>query len=1079
MKKSIVKGIVCFSFVMTMILNTSIEALAIINNEKNINFKKITTENGLSQTSVQYIFQDSKGYMWIGTIDGLNKYNGNKFEVYRYNKEKDTSISGNYVTAINEDSKGNIWVGTSRGVNKIDAETKKIESYLPGVDGCNISDHNVTEILIGKDKRIYVATTNGVNVYDEDTNNFINLYPYDKEKGDNNLTSQFIYSIIEDNDNNMWVGTVDGLNRVNKETGEITKFYKDSENLAINDNFIYKLFIDDLNNLWIGTDDGGVNKLDLDTYTIESYTHDENNPNSIAGNSIRYILKDSRDILWFGTDNGLSRMDKGSTEFVNYESNVFDNQSLVSNDILSLFEDESGTIWVGTYDGISLFNMEAAFKNYRNNPMETNSLSSNMMAGIYEDNDGLLWVGTVSEGINVIDRKNGKFLRHQSSDNDNSLSNNNIRDITGIDNEIWIATEEGLAKYDKNTKKFTDYFQGNDKNSLISNDIRSLYIDDKGILWIATKDGICSFDRDKKFTSYRELFLKNGIRETMFSDIIQDKDGVFWIASTLNGGLISMDIDTDEVKIYRNNEEDDKSISFNAIKSIAVDSENNIWIGTQYGLNKLDKERKNFTRYTEEDGLANNFIYGVLVDEDDNVWMSTNSGISKFDITNGKFINYDVTDGLQGNEFNGFSYYKNKSGEMFFGGVNGLTYFNPLELKEQSYLPKVQIDSIYSNDNEYIEFENINLSYKNSNIQFNFFLPDYRNVVKIQYAYKLAGLDEEWVMAENRSYASYTNLDAGTYTFMVKARNKSGDWSDPETVTFTVRQKPWKTPLAYITYGITLFLVIYLIWNRVKILDSLVDQRTYELNNKLKENKELYDKLITIEKYKNNYFVNLSHELRTPLNVIISIEQLLSKLSKDKKEVSKEKLEYYMSTLRRNSDRLLNLINNIIDTSKIESGSYKLIIKEHDIVYLVEEIVLSMKDYIEANGIELIIDPDVEEKIIECDKNEIEKCVINLVGNAIKFTEKGGKIEVKIADLGDSVRISIKDTGIGIDKSHYESIFDRFGQAYNNISEEYGGSGLGLTLTKQLVTLHNGSIYVKSEVGVGSEFIIILPVRQG
>lgn len=1078
MKKSIVKVIVCFSFVVTMILNTSIESFAIINNEKNINFKKITTENGLSQTSVQYIFQDSKGYMWIGTIDGLNKYNGNKFEVYRYNKEKDTSISGNYVSSINEDSKGNIWVGTSRGVNKIDAETKKIESYLPGVDGCNISDHNVTEILIGKDERVYVATTNGVNVYDEDTNNFINLYPYDKEKGDNNLSSQFIYSIIEDNDNNMWVGTVDGLNRVNKETGEIRKFYKDSEELAINDNFIYKLFIDDLNNLWIGTDVNGVNKLDLDTYTMESYTHDDDNPNSIAGNSVRYILKDSRNILWFGTDNGLSRMDEDSTEFVNYESNTFDNQSLVSNDILSLFEDESGTIWVGTYDGISLFNMEAAFKNYRNNPMDSNSLSSNMMAGIYEDNDELLWVGTVNEGINVINRKNGQVIRHKSSDSDNSLSDNNVRDITGIDNEIWIATEDGLTKYDKRTKSFTKYFQGKDKNSLISNDIRSLYIDDKGILWIATKDGICSFDRDKKFTSYRELFLKHGIRETMFSDIIQDKDGVFWVASTLNGGLISMDIDTNEVNIYKNDEDNDKSISFNAIRSITVDSENNIWVGTQYGLNKLDKERKTFKRYTEEDGLANNFIYGVLVDEDDNIWMSTNSGISKYDIIDEKFINYDVTDGIQGNEFNGFSYYKNESGEMFFGGVNGLTYFNPLDLKEQSYLPKVQIDSISSNGNEYIEFSDIDLSYKNSNIQFNFFLPDYRNVVKIQYAYKLVGLDEDWITAENRNYASYTNLDSGTYTFMVKARNKSGDWSDPETVTFTVKQKPWKTPLAYITYGITLFLIIYLIWNRVKILDSLVYQRTQELNNKLKENKELYDKLITIEKYKNNYFVNLSHELRTPLNVIISIEQLLSKLSEDKKEVPKEKLDYYMSTLRRNSDRLLNLINNIIDTSKIESGSYKLIIKEHDIVYLVEEIVLSMKDYIEANGIELIIDPDVEEKIIECDKNEIEKCVINLVGNAIKFTEKGGKIEVKIADLGECVKISIKDTGIGIDKSHYESIFDRFGQAYNNISEEYGGSGLGLTLTKQLVTLHNGSIYVKSEVGVGSEFIIILPVKQ-
>ena len=320
-------------------------------------------------------------------------------------------------------------------------------------------------------------------------------------------------------------------------------------------------------------------------------------------------------------------------------------------------------------------------------------------------------------------------------------------------------------------------------------------------------------------------------------------------------------------------------------------------------------------------------------------------------------------------------------------------------------------------------------------------------------------------------------MDSGIYKFEVVARNSSGDWSKATTVTFKVGMKPWKTPLAYVIYTLIVFLVVYIIWNRVKILDSLVEQRTHELNSKLKENKELYDKLIKNEKYKNNYFVNLSHELRTPLNVIISTQQLITKLNEDDKNIPKEKLSYYMSTLRRNSDRLLKLINNIIDTSKIESGSYKLIIEKHDIVYLVEEIVLSMKDFIEANGIELIIDPDVEEKIIECDGSEIEKCIVNLVGNAVKFTPRGGKIEVRIIDLNNKVKISVKDSGIGIEKKYHDAIFDRFGQAYNDVSEEHGGSGLGLTVTKQLVTLHNGRIFVKSEPGHGSEFIIILPVK--
>jgi ligand-binding sensor domain-containing protein/signal transduction histidine kinase len=1050
-------------------------AFAITNDDKNINFKRITVEDGLSQTSVEYLFQDSKGYMWIGTIDGLNRYNGSRFEVFRYSKDKPNSISGNYISAIAEDDEGNIWVGTSRGLNRINTHTSEIITYLPGVNGCNLSNYNITEILIDSKGDIYIATEDGLNLYNEEDDNFIRLYNSGDKK--NSLSSQFVYSIVEDNYGNYWIGTDNGLNKIENNSQKIIKYYSDGGDNSINDNFIFKLYADNLDNLWIGTYNGGLNKLDLKTNKIEKFENDPNDDTSIAGNFIRYILRDSRNELWIATNNGLSRLNEEENKFINYKSKIYDPQSIVSNNVLSLFEDKSGAIWVGTYDGISLFNPQNSFKNYKNDPFNTNSLSENMMAGIYEDDEGLLWVGTVNEGLNLIDRKSGNITKFKSSDDEDSLSNNHIRDIVGIQNEIWIATEFGLNKYDKLTKKFTRYYNEDNENSLLYNDVRTLYIDNEGILWIGTRDGLCTFDRKDTFKSYEDIFIKNGITENVFSDIIQDKDGVIWIASALDGGLIRLNKNTNEIKSYRNNEEDRYSISFNALKTIAIDSKNNIWIGSQFGLNKFDRSTEKFHRYTEDSGLSNNFIYGILIDNEDNPWMSTNYGISKFDIKNDKFVDYNVTDGLQSNEFNGYSYFKSKSGEMFFGGINGLTYFYPNQLEEKKFSPNVVIDSIYSGEKEILDISNIKIGYKNSNIQFNFFMPDYRNVSKIQYAYKLDGLDENWIFSDDRNYVSYTNLESGVYKFQVVARNSSGDWSKVTTVSFKVGMKPWQTPLAYVIYALIVSLVLYIIWNRVKILDSLVEQRTHELNSKLKENKELYDKLIKNEKYKNNYFVNLSHELRTPLNVIISTQQLITKLNEEDKDIPKEKILYYMSTLRRNSDRLLKLINNIIDTSKIESGSYKLIIEKHDIVYLVEEIVLSMKDFIEANGIELVIDPDVEEKIIECDGSEIEKCIVNLVGNAVKFTPRGGKIEVRIVDLNNKVKISVKDSGIGIEKKYHDAIFDRFGQAYNDVSEEHGGSGLGLTVTKQLVTLHNGRIFVKSEPGHGSEFVIILPVK--
>ena len=1076
MRKIKGKSISLILIIILIILNLPLNVFAGSKDEQ-INFKRITTEDGLSQTTVEYMHQDNQGYVWIGTDDGLNKYNGNKFEVYRYRENMLNSISGNYVPAINEDNSGNLWVGTATGLNKINLKTNEIKIYMPKVNGCTLTDSNITEIFIDKDGSIYIATTDGLNIYDEETDNFKRLYYSNNEK--ESLTNQFIYSVTSDSNGDLWVGTDNGLNKIVKKTNEIIKFYSDENENTLSDKLIYKINSQDEGYIWIGTYSGGLIKLNINTYEMKTYRANKDDKEALQSDFVRFILRDSRGVIWVATENGLSKLKEEKGTFITYKSKIYDSQSIVSDNVYSLIEDSSGAIWVGTYEGISIFNPDNSFKLYRNDPFVEESISEDMIAGIYEDKDQLLWVGTVRSGVNIINRETGEIVKLKSDGTENSIVSNQIRDITGRDNEIWIATAEGLSMYNKDTEKITNYTndEGN-KNSLSHDDVKSLFIDNEGTLWIGTRFSLSTFDRKGNFINRTDVFPTENNASYMITDIIEDNEGNVWFACGLDNGLYVLNKKTGEFKNYKNKKGDDTSISIDSTRALAIDNNGEVWIGTQYGLNKFNKEDETFKSYNENEGLANNFIYGILIDEENNLWISTNNGLSKFNQEKETFITFNVNDGLQGNEFNGHAYFKSNSGEMFFGGIKGLSVFNPKKIENNTFSQPVTIDKVINSENEIIDYNDIFLDYKNNNIQFDFFLPYYINKGSVQYSYMLEGLDEDWIYSENRNYANYTNLEAGKYTFKVVGKSVNGEWTAPTLIQFEVEIKPWKTPLAYSAYLLILCIIVYIIWNRVKLLNVLVDQKTSKLEEAYEENRRLDQKLIENMKYKNNYFVNLSHELRTPLNVILSSYQLITKLNEDGKKISEEKMKSYMGSIKKNADRLLKLISNIIDTSKVESGSYKLNVEEVDIIYHVEEIALSMKDLIEERGIDLIIDPEIEEKNIECDIVEIEKCIINLIGNAIKFTNKGGMIKISMFDLDDKVKISVKDNGVGISKEYHKSIFNRFGQAYNSITEEHGGSGLGLTLTKQLIDMHGGKIKVESEVGFGSEFIIILPVKH-
>ena len=1017
---------------------------------KNLIFNNINIEQGISQSTIEDIFQDSEGYIWLGTNDGLNRYNGYEFKNYNY-EEYQNSISHNGITDITEDKYGNIWVNTVSGVNKINKKTEKISNYTE-ING-KIKEDSTTEIIVTKDNNILVGTYEGLNIYNAKEDRFDIIL----EQKDGILSS-CIYSIDEDINGNIWIGTELGLNKLSKDFKVLETYTSESE--------IYNIFCDDENGfVWAGSDSSGLLKIDTKTKEVTQYINDIEDENSIPANQVGAIIRDIKGNLWVGTTNGLARYNEKNDSFDVYKNKVYDKNSLVYNDVRSIIEDREGVLWVGTYSGISIFDTESSIKYYNAGLDDGYLLSENMVHGIYEDDEGYLWIGSRTKGVNIIDRENNTS-KSINMENNNVIQSNSINDITVYKDFIFVATDAGVLKINKKENTIQNY---NLEDGLIGENVKDIFVCDKNYLWIGSTNGLNLLDIENDKIIDMTDYVDEG---SYVRYVYQGQDGSYYIGFLRDGGLGIIEPNSKETKYYKNIPNDKTSISSNRVRYINEDSKGNIWIGTSYGLNKYDPKTKVFKRYTTSDGIANNTIYGVLVDDNDNIWVSTNKGISQIDTKNNTVNNLSVTDGLQGNEFNGNAAFKSKSGELFFGGINGLNAFYPEDVNSINNKSKVIFDGFKVNDKDYLDINGLKFDNNTENIKIKFFTPVYSSNKNISYEYELIGSNSSKATTKE-NYVIYNDLLPGKYTFKVRAVDSRGDISDSETMEFSIKYPFWMSPIACFIYLVIAILFIINNKYKLKYLDRLVKSRTKELEEQMIKNEELYNNNIKIEENKNKYLVNLSHELRTPLNVISSTNQLLLELSK-KDNIKSDKLAYYIDISERNCNRLLNLVNNILDNTKLQSKMYTLNLKEVDIIYLVEETSLTLIDYIKSKSIELIIDPEVEEKVILCDDYEIERCIVNLVSNAAKFTPEGGNITITIKDLDDKVMISVLDTGVGIEEKYHKTIFDRFNQVDND--ESKGGSGLGLSITSKIVELHKGEIYVESKVGEGSNFVIILPV---
>ncbi|MBE9126667.1 response regulator [Coleofasciculus sp. LEGE 07092] len=811
--------------------------------ENSLQFDHITVDQGLSQSGVISILQDSRGLMWFGTQDGLNIYDGYNFKIYKYDELNPHSLSDNFIASLYEDRSGTIWVGTDGGgLNRFNRATEQFTHYTYNPnDPHSLSNNRVLSIHEDHSGTIWVGTDGGgLNRFNRVTEQFTH-YIHNPEDS-TSLGNNTVFAIYEDKLGRLWIGTGGGgLNQFNPETGQF-KQYKHEPNQphSLGNNTVLSIYEDQSNRLWIGTNGGGLNQFNRETEQFVRYTHNLNNPNSLSHDTVSSIAEDQFGNLWLATSNwyvnsygaGLDKFDPETQQFTHYTHDPANPNSLSDNIISCVLRDRAGIIWTANaFSGINKFDEKGSkFKHYKHEPTNPQSLSSNHVMSIDEDRNGRIWIGTSDGGLNQFNRKTGQFIHYtHDPNNPTSLSNNGVwstyEDQFGT---FWVGTfGGGLNQLNRKTGQFTHYTHDpNNPTSLSDNTVASIYEDHFGTLWIGTfSGGLNQLNRETgQFTHYTH----DPNNPTSLSDnnvwvIYEDQSDTLWIGSYGQGGLNRFNRSTQEFTHYKHDPNNPNSLIYDRIDSIYEYPAGTLWIGTfGGGLDKFDIATETFTHYTEKDGLPNNSVIGILGDDKGNLWLSTGKGLSKFNPQTETFRNYDVEDGLQSNEFDGVkAHLKSKTGELFFGGLNGFNVFNPSHIKDNPHLPPLILTD-FKKFNQSVklntaisETQTIKLSYKDNFFGFEFAALDYTNSAKNQYAYKLVGFDKDWIYSGTRRYATYTNLDGGTYIFRVKGSNNDGVWNEEGTsIKIIISPPPWKTWWAYSLYmmGLVAAVIAYTQW---------------------------------------------------------------------------------------------------------------------------------------------------------------------------------------------------------------------------------------------------------------------------
>jgi ligand-binding sensor domain-containing protein/signal transduction histidine kinase/DNA-binding response OmpR family regulator len=1012
-------------------------------------FTHLTIENGLSHNSVLAITQDSRGFMWYGTVIGLNRYDGHHFKIYKTDRLNKSSLSNNNVLSLLSDSRHNLWIGTALGLNKYDTLHDAFLQILFNQADSSSQANNIQCLYEDKKGNLWIGTGNGAYLLTNKQKNAsvslnISVPP-------TILAGNAVRCFYQDHNGVFWIGTNNGLTKVTMAGGtyRYEKFTFDASNPgSISANYVTSIMEDQRGNLWVGTQNSGINLFNSLTKSFRHFCYNSSNPNGIINNNIRIIISDKSGRLWIGTQEGLSIMDTATEKMKSFKHDAGDKRSLSQNSVYSLYEDNSGTIWAGTYFGgiNAMFPFTTSFTVLQNNESRS-SINNNVISSIVEDEKHNLWIGTEGGGLNYYNRTSGLFTAYTSKSNNSSTPGSNLIKVVYRDRDgnTWAGTHGGgLNLFDAKTNTFTRYLYKDNDAGTLNAEIVALMEDSKKRFWVATNTGLKLFLRDKKkLIPCGDLSLVNQVSNKMARSLLEDSQKRIWIC-TDNGLYL---LENDSLKL----------ISEDYINCITEDGKGNIWAGLYYGgLARYNPIKHALEYYTGKDGLPASNVMGILEDHQNNLWLSTDNGLIRFDVTHGSFRIYTVSDGLPDNAFNYNSFMQDSRGEFFFGGYNGLTSFFPANIEINNFTAplvftglKLFNEPVDVNGKDHLLMQDIGDTHKISfNHHQNVFTIDYAllNFIKSaknKYAYTLEAFDKGWNEV-NTTSVTYTNLPAGKYTLLVKGANNDGKWSAPAAMQIIILPPFWLTWWAYLIY-LVIFGAIFFVVTRFIFLQALLKKED------------------ALHQVKLNFFTNISHDIRTHLSLImIPLEKISD--TKDLSEVSRHQL----NNIKKNADRLLKLVSELMDFRKAETHHLQLHVENHDLVAFLQQVYISFTEVSIIRNINLSFLHESKRIPLYFDGEQLSKVFYNLLFNAFKFTQAGGLIIITVMEKEHAIQICIEDNGRGIAPEHLQNLFTNFFQVADQ-GIQNTGYGIGLALSKNILELHKGHITVTSEPAHGDK----------
>ncbi|TQV85068.1 hybrid sensor histidine kinase/response regulator transcription factor [Aliikangiella coralliicola] len=1036
-------------------------------------FEHIANEQGLSNVTVKDIAQDAQGYLWFATDDGLNRFDGYSFKVYRPVSGDESSIAHFRPNVLLVNSSNQLLVGTPLGLELYDESQ---DSFLPVSTIPEIAESlsgvSVTALFEDKDNNLWVGTArNGLKVVDFNLNQVTDFSA--SEDNERKLSSNFITVISQTKNGKIWVGTRKGVNVIDSNNFKVaTNFQFKSDSRRLIEDDVWDVLITDQDDIWLGSNKG-LSLFNINTGKFESFFSGINQENNA---SVQIIEEGPDGQLWLGTRNGLILFDPATKKYVHYQHKENKPESLGGQSILSIFKDREGLFWFGSYaKGIDKYNPEMKrFGHHVSSGNDDECLSGNLIYSSYIDSYGDIWLGANGKGLHRIDRKNSHcYWYRQGTTNLEAVTFKSIVDIyEDAESNLWFATlREGLIQYNRSENHFRQFLHNKDENSISSNYTRSVTADHLGNIWVGSyREGLSRYNiRENTFTSltgkHSESF---SFDRNVITSLVADKKNNLWVG-TSNNGLLKIEQNSNSLIEFQGK----NSLFPPNVSALAFDQAGSLWLGSAgYGLYHFDIKTEELIHFSTEQGLASNFIYHIEIDNQRNAWASSSAGLSRIEFDSGKIANFTRKDGLQNNEFTSAGSYHSKTDEMLFAGINGYNLFNPQGVFSDVIPPRIAINQlqIFNKDVQLKREQSdsvlsqtinttrqLNLDYDQTVFGFEYVGLNYLNPKQTRYAYQLVGYDDDWIYVDsNRRYVSYSNLDAGNYTFQLKASNKNGVWSEePKSIAISIASAPWRTWWAYLLYAVfTIAIMTTVIW--------------LSWRKKVAQQEKL--SALEVAKAKDRLFTNVSHEFRTPLTLMLSPIELM--LKSNPSETTRSKL----MMMKRNGQRLSKMVDQFLEMARLDSSSSEET-QIYELKSFIQSLHASFQSLLDAKNLSLEVNIS-EEISLSLTRDSLEIIVTNLLSNAVKYTPNDGKIMITAERTNDDLILSISDTGPGISLDNQPLVFERFTRLNDESTESIQGTGIGLALVKEIVERNDGKITLESELGKGSCFKVYLPMEK-